>query len=101
MNQRNGACIYYWKNGKVKSKVHYKNGRMNGLFQSFYENGDLEEEGNYQYDNNQEYSRKNGSWKRYYPNGGLESEVIYKKGIANSWKNYDQNGNLKAIQEEC
>ena len=57
---------------------------------SFYENGNLKEEGNY------ERGYKNGVWKKYYPNQQLEEGAYYVWGNLHSiFKSYWDNGQLK------
>lgn len=36
-----GACYYYYKNGKISSIANYKNGKVEGTHISYYENGNI------------------------------------------------------------
>jgi antitoxin component YwqK of YwqJK toxin-antitoxin module len=42
-----GEWTYYYKNGKVKEFVNFKNNVEDGAFKEFYENGNIKAEGNY------------------------------------------------------
>lgn len=76
--RKEGLWITFYPNGNVKSEIIYKRGRPNGRFKLYYENGNLEEEGSWV---NRLY---NGSFKRYYEDGTLEQE-----------KTFDVNGKAK------
>ena len=78
----------------------YKNGKMYGPFISYYENGQIQSQGNYNYDASDIYSRKDGIWKYYYENGKIESESIIKNGVE-ELKFYDNEGNLLPEGEGC
>jgi antitoxin component YwqK of YwqJK toxin-antitoxin module len=41
---KEGECIKYWLNGKVKSKTYWKEDTLNGLAKTYYENGMLKSE---------------------------------------------------------
>ena len=99
---RDGACKYFWDYGAwaIKSEVNYKNGKMIGLWLSFYETGILEEKGYYKYSDQGTYSKKDGAWKYYYDNGQLRSESIIKDGVEDL-KFYDKEGNLLPSGEAC
>ena len=71
----------------------YKNGKMTGYWMSYYENGQIQNHGNYKYTESGVYSRKDGVWKYYYDNGQIQSESIIKNGVE-ELKFYDQEGNL-------
>ena len=40
-NTRNGGATFYYPDGTVKAKAHYKDGLIEGLFQQFYSDGKL------------------------------------------------------------
>ena len=61
-----------------------------GLFQEFYENGNVSSEGSY-VDGLEE-----GYWKDYRENGNLAAEGYYSKGEeVGIWRYYDENGNFQ------
>ena len=99
---RNGFCKYFWDYGAwaIMSEVNYKNGKLIGLFKSYYKNGQLESHGTYKYTESAVYSRKDGVWKYYYDNGQLQSERYYKEGVE-ELKFYDKDGNLLPKGEGC
>ena len=47
MGQLNGEFISYYKDGVVKHKGSWNNGRRNDKFEWFYENGQLNEQVTY------------------------------------------------------
>ena len=58
----------------IRKKRNYKDGKKDGLFEKYYENGQLESKGNY----------KDGKWdgihEKYYENGQLKKKGNYKDG---------------------
>ena len=78
----------------------YKNGKMYGPFISYYENGQIQSQGNYNYNESDIYSRKDGVWKYYYEDGKIESESIIKNGFE-ELKFYDKEGNLLPEGKGC
>lgn len=44
-DKKNGEWISYYLNGKIKSKIEFKNNRANGVYSTYYESGCIEEEG--------------------------------------------------------
>ena len=75
---------------KLKWKGSYnKTGQKTGWWESYYEDGQLDEKGNFK-DGKQE-----GPWIGYYDNGQLESKVNLKDGkIEGPWIGYWKNGQL-------
>jgi len=57
-----------------KKKGSFKNGKKDGSWISYHENGQLEFEGNYKND------KKEGSWVRYWDDGQLKFKGDYKNG---------------------
>ena len=82
------------------SEGFYKNGKMIGLWMTFYENGQQESGGVYKYNKSTLYSRKDGVWKYYYSSGVLESESIIKDGVE-ELKFYDKEGKTLPAGEGC
>jgi antitoxin component YwqK of YwqJK toxin-antitoxin module len=48
-NPYSGKLVDYHNNGQYKLKENYKDGYTKGPFEKYYENGQLQEKGNYQY----------------------------------------------------
>ena len=69
-----GVSADYYENGQLKSKVTYKDGEEQGLFESYRENGQLE------YKNNYKDGETHGLFEWYYENGQLKEKITYKDG---------------------
>ena len=69
-----GIYKSYWENGQLEVEVNYINGLMNGIYKSYWNNGQLWEEVNYI------DGKKEGIYKSYYQNGKLWQEVNYIDG---------------------
>ena len=70
----------YWENGKLKSELRYDGDKLNGrvMTRAFYKDDTL-----------------NGRYQRYYPNGELEVECWYKHGLRDSiYRSYSEKGKL-------
>ena len=65
---------YYIKTKTIKERCTFENGTLSGLYESWYENGQLEEKSSYV--NN----KLHGSYKLWYDNGELEESGNYKYG---------------------
>ncbi|MDY0781087.1 hypothetical protein [Tenacibaculum sp. IB213877] len=80
----------YYHNGKVNIKCTYdENGKENGLWEYFYENGQLSVSQQYV------HGKRDGKNINYYENGTLQSSGDYLHGERNgNWKYYDKNGTL-------
>ena len=81
----NGPYFEWYSNGKNKKQGHYLDEKQI-ILKEWNENG----EEVYWKD-----GKREGLWKRYYENGQLSSEVNFKDGKrAGLWKEYDENGQL-------
>ncbi len=101
-----GMHIFYNENGTIKQAVLFNElgikkgqGRVdstlkkNGVWEFFYENGDLKAKGEYLAD------KRAGKWQFFYPNGVLEQEGVYEDGFFDGvWKWYYESGAL--LREE-
>ena len=67
-----GIIKSYYENGNLESEGNFKDGKLNGLSKVYYENGNLKREDNYKDD------KLEGLYKGYYENGDLKSEDNYK-----------------------
>ena len=92
--RKNGTWIWYHENGQLEWKQDFKNGILHGKSITYHDNGQLASEGN----------RKNGyregtaTW--YYYNGQLMSEGKYKRSVLEgTWVEYFDNGQLKSKGE--
>ena len=76
--------------GKNNNFVTLIEGRPDGPYKEYYENGQLQSEGT------TKDSKRVGPYKGYYENGQLQSEGTYKDGkLDGLWKSYYENGQLK------
>ena len=109
-----GLNVIYYKNN-IKEIGHWKDGKQNGLFQMYTEDGILIDSGTFkngerdglteQFYNdigklrvsaNYKNGVLDGKFKAYYPNGNLQGEVIYKNGEMNGeYKEYNENKSIR------
>jgi antitoxin component YwqK of YwqJK toxin-antitoxin module len=90
-NGREGVWKVYFESGKLEEVHTWKNGKINGLTQLYYENGNLKAEYTIL---NEIYS---GVYKEYYSDGKLKSVKNYSNGKLNGLiQLYYETGNLKS-----
>ena len=109
-----GLNVVYYKNN-IKEIGHWKDGKQNGLFQMYTEDGILIDSGIFkngerdglteQFYNdtgklrvsaNYKNGVLDGKFKAYYPNGNLQGEVTYKNGEMNGeYREYNENKNIR------
>ncbi len=104
---RVGTWYYYFPDGKIYLILNYKKepvnsnffslnsyyGNENGMYKRFYQNGNLEEEGNYL------AGIFHGKRIRYYKYGKKYFEIIYNNGLKNGLAKY-YNSDGRIIREE-
>jgi len=79
----------YWDNGNLKSITNYDDdGKKSGVWESYYENGDMRSYGSY------ENGEKSGSWREYYYNGEIKKRASYNNGLLVEMQTYHSNGRL-------
>ena len=84
----------YHQNGEMKSNWSTKNGRT-GLVTYFYDNSQIESEGNLTLKGSQ-YEKKEGNWKYFYENGKIkEKSNYYKDELDGKFLAYYENGQVK------
>lgn len=82
---------YYSSNGQKKSEANYRDGKLNGLFTSWYENGKKKSETSYI------NGEADGLFTWWYENGQKMSETDYIDGKANGVTvEWDENGQKKS-----
>ena len=70
---KNGVWIGYFRSsGETSSITTYKNGKLHGIYQQFYINGQLKMTSNFKDD------QEDGESKMYYEDGQLQSEEYYR-----------------------
>lgn len=95
--------VHYWVNPKWKQNVQentnkkpanggsFKNGKRDGFWREYYDNGKLKLEGNYV------VGERDGLWKEYHNSGHLKMEGTYKDGKQDGlWKEYNYDGELQS-----
>ena len=72
-----GSWVGYHDNGQLLEKGDYKNGRQEGSWVSYYENGQLMYKGDYK------NGRHDGSWMGYFDDGSVITPLTgtYKDGV--------------------
>ena len=84
-----GEWLEYYENGQLKIKRNYKDGKLEGESLRYHKNGQLESKGNFKDD------EKEGEWLHYRSNGKLWRKYYYKEGKKDGkWTWYDTYGNL-------
>ena len=67
-----GEMLRWNKNCILISRANYENGKLHGLWESFYDDGTIMHSINYF------YGQKNGFERWYYPSGKLKTQTMYK-----------------------
>ena len=85
----NGTFESYYENGQLDLKSTFKEGVLNGPYESYYENGQLNVKTNYK------EGVLNGPYEIYYENGQLNVKTNYKGRVVNGpYESYYENGDL-------
>lgn len=89
--KQNGFFQLYTEEGILVDDANFKEGERDGLTEQFYsDTGKLRVSGNYK------NGVLDGEFKAYYPNGNLQGEVNYKNGEMNGeFKEYHENKNIR------
>ena len=73
----------------LRTETNYKNGKLHGLWERYYDNGKLA------YKKNYKDGKLHGLWERYYDNGQLWFKENYKNGKEDGlYERYYKNGQL-------
>lgn len=88
----NGEIIDTLDNDKIIHKAFYVDGKPQGLATTFFSNGQVKSIGNY------ENGIKIGIWNYYFENGNIESEIIYNLNLKEpqKWIDYYENGMIES-----
>ncbi len=82
-----GPKVSRYESGNVREVISYENGRKNGKYQSWHENGQLAKEGVMRDD------RWNGKYREWREDGSLRLEGFYFEGMQDGeWSFYDAEG---------
>ena len=88
-----GRHVEYYSSHKrkpqqVKFELHIIDGQRHGTYKSYFENGQISEDSNY------EFGKLHGEYKEYHVNGNLKNLTQYKEGIQyGETKSFYDNGN--------
>ncbi|NJO88826.1 MAG: toxin-antitoxin system YwqK family antitoxin [Chloroflexia bacterium] len=86
---KEGTWLFFMDNVKVAEET-YLLGKRNGTSKTFYKNGNVSEEKNWEND------IENGVWRQYYENGKIKLETRVDRGVRNSvYYTYHPNGQLE------
>ena len=99
VSQSSDNILYIAEIPYETGELHYRYSRKmspdgtkwirDGLYQEFYENGNVASEGLYH------EGLEEGAWKDYHENGNLAAEGNYSKGKETGiWRYYDEEGNF-------
>lgn len=87
-NKFDGEMLRWNENCILISKANYENGKLHGLWESFYDDGTIMHSINYF------YGQKNGFERWYYPSGKLKTQTMFKFDIKESeimsWNEYGE-----------
>ena len=106
-DKKEGTSYYFYKNGKLKSKVDYRNNRRNGIVLEYDESGKIVTILNYnkgtlvereKINRTDENRLKQGTWKEFYSDNKIKREINYKNNILDGlYKEYDENGEITLL----
>tara|TARA_B110000116_G_scaffold272288_1_gene296345 strand:- start:1017 stop:1601 length:585 start_codon:yes stop_codon:yes gene_type:complete len=87
--KKNNVFETYYENGQLESKGTFKDGKFDGVYEYYHENGQLCSKGTYK------NSKEEGLWVFYHDNGELWYKGTYKNGKEEGlWEEYYDNGRL-------
>ncbi len=90
--KREGSWVFYRASGLVKAKENYRNGKLEGEAESYFDNGNLSSHELYHDD------KQDGSATYYYYAGNIKSTSAYRAGKKEGEsRSYYSNGNLYSI----
>lgn len=93
-NKEDGVWNTYYEDGQLKSTVHLTSDVLSGPYKIWYQNGQLQEEGNYN-----GVGELDGTISIYYENGKPKAKGNYSKGIrTGKWFEWDEKGKKKSIK---
>lgn len=88
----NGESRYFYKSGGIERSVFYKQNKMHGKYNTYYddENHTLKTSKEYKND------KPDGKAQSYFENGALKSETEFSNGVkTGKWTIYFENGQMK------
>lgn len=89
-NEEEGLQTTYYKDGSLRMLFEYHDSAVHGIFQKFYQNGNIMESGH------KDRHNDTGNWKYWNENGILIKECNYEKGrLKGKYTEYYPNGLVK------
>ena len=73
--KREGPWVSYFENGQLWDKGDYKNGEREGPWVSYFESGQLDSKGTWK------NGKEEGPWVGYFDNGQLDTKGNFKEGL--------------------
>ena len=87
--KKNGKWTEWYENGQMASEGSYQEDKKIGKWTAWHENGQMASKGSYQED------KKNGKWTAWYKNGQMASEGSYQEDKKNGkWTEWYENGQI-------
>ena len=87
--QREGLSEYFWKNGNIRWRTPYKNGKIDGIAEWFYENGNIKVRIPYK------NGKEDGIGEWFYENGNIRYRTPFKGGKEDGIaEEFDEQGNI-------
>jgi antitoxin component YwqK of YwqJK toxin-antitoxin module len=80
---KDGVWVSYWGNGQLFEKGNYKNGKQEGAWVRYRETGQLRSKGDFK------NGKLEGAWLAYFENGQLSDKSNYKNSkLEGAWVSY-------------
>ena len=90
-----GKWTAWYENGQIKRETNYKDAKPDGKATEWYENGQIKTEHNYQLSKSYPVFVPNSKWTKWYENGQKEGEGCFKNGKKDGkWTKWDENGQI-------
>jgi antitoxin component YwqK of YwqJK toxin-antitoxin module len=87
-----GWYVEYYRDGKLKAKGHYKNGKRSDDWTRYYPGGQIAEKGYF------DGGYKSDLWQTFYENGKMSWKGSFFKNIPSGfWRYYYEDGKLKGM----
>lgn len=89
----NGPYIKFWENGNTKEEGKFTNGKQTDIYKTYYEDGTVMQEKQFNTD-----GREDGRQVFYHPNGQIEFEYTKEDGVnKGTATRYYENGDVKQV----
>jgi len=89
-DKKHGLSVtYYPQSGQPAEELHYENGKLQGAWNKYFDDGTLMTSGFY------ENGKLNGPFTSYHPNGQINVKGQYEHDLQHGvWEFFDEDGNL-------